>query len=215
MRQVFAMFVCLYLLIAECLYGVAGQRGESTDPPGTSEIITVPATLECDPIQEIHIGSVKAEFEKTTLGETLNAIGIGSIQHAGDAGGYQEWLCYSLPSQRIWLISSEMGGGRLTQVQAISTRSTSRGNAACPQIPTRFQLIFMNFGWLGTTQENLLKSRGQPSGRKDGRLMYFFAGKKPGLYGGQSVEWDVTSYVEAVIVDNKVSSLYASHVTSY
>ncbi len=215
MRHIFAMLISLYLLFAYNLYAVAGQRGESTYPPRTSEIITVPATLEIDPIQEIRIGSFKVGFEKTTLGEILNAVGVGSIQHAGDAGGYQEWLCYSLPSQQIWLISSEMGGGRLTQVQAILTRSPSQGKAACPEIPARFQSISMNFGWLGTTQENLFKALGQPSGRKDGRLMYFYAGKKPGLYGGQSVEWDVTSYVEVVIVDNKVSSLYASHVTSY
>jgi len=215
MRFIFAMLVSLYLLFAYNLYAVAGQRGESTYPPRTSEIITVPATLKIDPIQEIHIGNFKAEFERTTLGEILEALGIGSIQHAGDAGGYQEWLCYALPNQRIWLISSEMGGGRLTQVHAISKRSASQGNAACPQIPTRFQSISMNFGWLGTTQKKLLKALGQPSGTQDSRLMYFYAGKKPGLYGGQSVEWDVTSYVEAVIVDNKISSLYASHVTSY
>jgi hypothetical protein len=73
----------------------------------------------------------------------------------------------------------------------------------------------MNFGWIGTTQENLLKALGRPSATQDGRLMYFYAGKKSGLYGGQNVKWDVTSYVEAVIVDNKISSIVASHVTSY
>lgn len=193
--------------------------GETTEPPPpTNERITVSATLKVDPIQEIRIGSFKAQFEKTTLGEILDALGIGSIQHAGDAGGSQYWICYSSPNQRIWLIShGEMGGSdhALTQVQAISTRSTSPGNAACPQIPIRFQSVSMNFGWIGTSQEKFLKAPGQPSGKQDGLFIYYYAGKKLGMYDGQSMEWDVTSYVEVVISDNKVSSIFASHVTSY
>jgi hypothetical protein len=192
--------------------------GESIEPPPpTNERITVSATLKVDPVQEIRIGSFKAQFEKTTLGEILDAVGIGSIQHAGDAGGSQYWLCYSLPNERIWLIShGEMGGSNhaLTQVQAISTKS-SRENAACPQIPICFQSIAMNFGWLGTTQEKFLKVLGQPSGKQDGRLMYYYAGKEPGVYDGQKMEWDVTSYVEVVMEKNKISSISASHVTSY
>ena len=92
MRRVFAMFIYLYLLFSYSLYAVAGPRDEPTNPPPIGEKITVPATLKVDPVQEIRIGSFKAEFEKTTLGEILNVLGIGSIQHAGDAGGSQYWL---------------------------------------------------------------------------------------------------------------------------
>lgn len=191
--------------------------GESIEPPPlTNEAITVEATLKVDPIQEIRIGSFKAKFEKTTLDDILAAIGIGSIQHAGDAGGSQYWLCYSLPDARIWLISGEMGGSNhaLIQVQAISTKAP-RENAACPQIPTRFQSISMNFGWLGTNQKDLIKALGRPSGKEDDRFMYHYSGKKPGEYDGQRMEWDVTSYVEVVMNKNKISSISASHVTSY
>jgi hypothetical protein len=218
MRLFFEMFTCIYLLIAYSLYAVAGQGYDSTNPPPRDGIITVPATLKADPVQEIRIGDFKAEFEKTTLGEILNTIGIGSIQHAGDAGESQYWLCYSVPRQRIWLISHGEMGGRdhaLTQVHSISTVSTSHGNDACPQMPTRYKSISMNFGWLGTSQKNLLKALGKPLGKKDSRLMYFYAGEKPGLYGGQSVEFDVIGFSEVVIDDGKITSVFASHVTSY
>lgn len=189
---------------------------ESMSPPPTRGMITVSATLKTDPVQSIHLGDFVAEFEKTTLGEIRDTLGLGSIQHTGDAAESQYWLCYSLPSQRVWLIShGEMGGSdhALTQVQSVST--SSPGNALCPQIPTRFQIISLNFGWIGTTKEYLLKVLGQPSGIEDNRLIYYYGGKKSGIYQGQSVEWDVIGYVEVVIIDNKVSSLYASHVTSY
>jgi hypothetical protein len=218
MRRLFVMLTYPCLLIAYSLYAVAGQSNDSTNPPPRGEIIKVSATLKVDPVQEIRIGNFKAKFEKTTLGEILNSIGIGSIQHAGDAGESQYWLCYSLPRQRIWLIShGEMGGPhhRLTQVHSITNVLISQGNDACPRIPTRFQSISMNFGWLGTSRENLLKVLGQPSGSQDDRLIYYYAAKKPGLFRGQHVEWDVTGYVEAVIANNKISSLFASHITSY
>ena len=189
---------------------------ESLSPPSTHGMITVPATLKADPVQSIRIGSFIAEFEKTTLGEIRDTLGLGSIQHSGDAAESQYWLCYSLPNQRVWLIShGEMGGSdhALTQVQSIST--SSPGNASCPQIPKHFQTISLNFGWIGTTKVSLLKALGPPSGIENGHLIYYYSGKKSGIYQGQSVEWDVIGYVEAVIIDNKVSSLYASHVTSY
>ncbi len=40
----------------------------------------MPATFKVDPIREIRIGDLRAEFEKTTLGGIINTLGIGSIQ---------------------------------------------------------------------------------------------------------------------------------------
>jgi hypothetical protein len=203
------MFIFVIYNIAFC---------ESLIPPPTHDMIIVKATLKTDPVQSIRFGSFVAEFEKTTLDEIRDTLGSGLIQHTGDAAQSQYWLCYSLSSQHIWLIShGEMGGSDhvLTQVQAISTISTSEVNAECPQIPTRFQPISSNFGWIGTSQNSLLNTLGQPSGTQGDRLIFYYAGKKPGSYYGQRVEWDVIGYIEVVIVDKKVSSLYATHVTSY
>jgi hypothetical protein len=110
-----------------------------------------------------------------------------------------------------------MGGNEheLTQVQAISIKPTSIVIASCPQIPLRFQTISMNFGWIGTSQESLVKVLGQPSGKNDGRFQYLYEGKKPGMYQGQKIEFDVLGFIDVTIVNNKISSVYASHVTSY
>jgi hypothetical protein len=204
----------LAILSTICLSSVA----ESTEPPlRTDEAITVSATLTVDPAQKIQIGAITAKFEKTTLGEILNTVGAGAIEHAGDAGGSQYWLCYSLPNQRVWLIShGEMGGSdhALTQVQAISLNSISK-DKTCPELPRRFHSISMNFGWLGSTKDQFLKALGQPSGKIDGRYIYYYSGKKPGVYDGEKMEWDVTGYIEVTSVNNIVSSIFASHVTSY
>jgi len=183
MRHVFAMFVCLYVLFAYSLFAVANQLGNPASPPFTHERITVPATLKVDPIQKIHIGNFEAEFEKTTLKEIRDTLDVGSIQHAGDAGESQHWLCYTLGDQRIWFIShGEMGGSDhvLTQVQATITSSTSQAAISCPKMSSSLKSISFDFGWLGTTQKSFLEALGTPSGRKDSRLMYYYAGKKPG-----------------------------------
>jgi hypothetical protein len=189
----------------------------SEPPPPIDEKITVNATLKVDPVQGIQIGSIIAKFEKTTLGEILKTVGVGSIEHAGEAGDSQYWLCYSLPSQRVWFIShGEMGGPdhALTQVQAISTKSTSESKT-CPTLPIRFQSISMNFGWIGSTKDNLLKALGQPSKKQDGRYYFYYLGKEPGVYEGKKMEWDVIGYIEVTTTKDVVSSVFASHVTSY
>jgi hypothetical protein len=210
------MKITLVTLIA-ILSSICLNTFAAEPPPPTEEKITVSATLEVDPVQAIRIGSITAKFEKTTLGEILNTVGVGSIEHAGDAGGSQYWLCYSLPNQRVWLIShGEMGGSdhALTQVQAISTKLTSESKT-CPPLPSSFQSISMNFGWLGSTKDQVLKALGQPSGKKNGRYIYYYAGKEPGVYQGEKMEWDVIGYIEVTTAKDIVSSIFASHVTSY
>ncbi len=187
------------------------------DPPLSREIITAPATLKVDPVKNISLGSFVAEFEKTTLNDIRNTLGSSLIHHNGDTAESQYWLCYSLPSQRVWFISDgEMGGSdhALTQVKAVPINSTSKKNVLCPQIPTQFQSVSLSFGWIGTTRDLLMKTLGQPSGIEDGHLIYYYAGKKKDSSNGRNVEWDIIGYVEAVIVDNKISSLEVSHVTS-
>ncbi|MBI4831497.1 MAG: hypothetical protein HY801_08075 [Candidatus Lindowbacteria bacterium] len=191
--------------------------GEWMAPPPTNEAITVPATLKSDPVQRIRLGGFVAEFEKTTLGEIRDALGCGSIEHAGDAGESQYWLCYSVPGQRVWFIShGEMGGDEhaLTQVQAISTSSHSDADAACPVIPKGFQPVSFWFGWIGKDKNAVLRALGPPSGMRGETLIYFYEGKKPGVYDGEAMESDVMGYIEMEISHDKVTSIFASHVTS-
>jgi hypothetical protein len=210
------MKIILVTLIA-VLSSICQNTFGAEPPPPTDEKIKVSATLKVDPVQEIQIGSMSAIFEKTTLGEILKTVGVGSIEHAGDAGGSQYWLCYSLPNQRVWFIShGEMGGSdhALTQVQAISTKSSSESKT-CPTLPSRLQSISMKFGWIGSTKDQLLKALGQPSGKQDGGYTFYYSGKEPGEYEGKKMEWDVIGYIEVKTEKDVVSSIFASHVTSY
>lgn len=57
-----------------------------------------------DPVQEIRLGRFVAIFEKTTLGEIRDALGVGTVKHTGDAGQSLYWLCYSLQGRKSDLI---------------------------------------------------------------------------------------------------------------
>jgi hypothetical protein len=206
-------FLTLILLISL----LNNAFGGSSVPPPTSRIISVPATVKKDPVQKVRLGNFFADFEKTTLSEIRSAIHAGSIDHSGEAGGSQYWLCYSLPGQRIWFISNGEMGGRehaLTQIHAVSGTGF-QGNDSCPSLPKSFQPVSFDFGWIGTDQDHLLKILGQPSGKQGANHIYYYEGKKPAKDDGKTVEWDVVGYMEAKIVNGKIASLYVSHVTSY
>jgi hypothetical protein len=110
------------LLILTLLFALCNNAlSESRNPPPIREHSDVPATLKIDPVQKIRIGNFVAEFEKTTLAEIRNAHDSGSIEHSGDAGGGQYWLCYSKPGQRIWFISpDEMGGPKHSEAHPLN-----------------------------------------------------------------------------------------------
>jgi hypothetical protein len=190
---------------------------ESTSPPATNDIISIDATLKVDPVRKIQIGKFIAGFESTTLDEIRKFLGTGSIDHSGDAGSSQYWLCYSLPGQRVWFIShGEMGGSThvLTQVRVISTDPKKVENKSCPTLPPEVKPIQFDFGWIGTTKESLIDSLGQPSGIDGNALIYYYQGKKTATYSGVHADWDVLGYVKVIFENNKIISIYASHITS-
>jgi hypothetical protein len=208
-------FFTVTLILHICLFSNA--FGDSTPPPSVSDTISVQPTLDRDPIQQIKIGIFIAEFEKTTLLKIRETVGIGSIAHSGDASSSQYWLCYSLPGQRIWLIShGEMGGSdhQLTQVHVISINSSSEPNSGCPALPIQFQPLHFEFGWIGTDQQSLVKALGQPSGKEGDTHIYFYFDQKSRIHRGKQVNWYVLGYVAVTFLDDKIISIYASHVTS-
>jgi hypothetical protein len=211
MKSIYSSFVVLLFL---CCNVVAAQ----VPPPAVSDSIAVAATMVKDPVQQIHIGQFEAKFEQTTLGEIVNAIGHGAIDHSGDASESIYWLCYTLPSQRIWLIShGEMGGSdhTLTQVSAVTLSPNIDENASCPSLPKSFQPINFDFGWVGSERQSIIESLGQPSGATEDSLTFYYSGQKPGPYQGKVVDWDVIGYLEMKLENDTVISINASHVTSY
>ncbi len=61
----------------------------------------VSATLKVDPVKEIRFGPMVANFEKTTLTEILKTLGVGKMEHKGDAGEMLERWAILLRRQSV------------------------------------------------------------------------------------------------------------------
>ena len=214
------------ITVAALVISAASSLSSATPvPPPTwaDEETDVAPTVVVDLVRELRLGSFVAHFEKTTLRQIRERIGAGAIEHAGDAAGSMTWLCYSLPGQRVWLVSTEMGGSDdvLMQVMADTLSASAPAEPSCPPMPDALRPISLPFGWLGTTSSALRKTFGKPSRVRGDWHVYFFDGKQRGPYPGSrdatagTVEWDVAAYVELQIQNERVVKLRASHGTSY
>jgi hypothetical protein len=196
--------------------------GELPPPPRVrSEAIRVEANATRDFLGEVRLGSNALVFEETTLEQIRAMVGSGEVSRAGDASESQTWLCYSRPEELVWFASGEMGGSeRLLAVSAERVVADDPRLRRCPAIPKNLEPVTSSFGWIGTTEEELRERLGEPSTAGDGRLVFYYVGKKKGRYGSpddvraQIVEFDVSAYLEVVIGNGKVISLQASHVMS-
>ena len=116
------------------------------------------------PATDFVMGRFNLKLERTTLADVKAAANTGTIEHQGDAGGSVYWLCYSVPGARVWLASSEMGGGdqAITEFDARPWRGAP--DADCPSLPTRFQPLSIHGGlWLGARESAVRAALGTPS----------------------------------------------------
>ena len=217
------MWKIMAALVLSGLASAPASTDANPPPKWQDEEITVPATVKRDRVRQLRLGKYVALFENTPLEEIRNKIGTGSLKHAGDAAGSASWLCYSLPGQLLWIVSTEMGESEkaLMNVFAESIGQADPRRRSCPTIPTALRPVSLQFGWIGTTTIDLEKRFGKPSGIRDDWLLYFYKGKESGPYQGpedaspHTVDYSVIAYVEARMHKGKVVALRASHVTSY
>lgn len=71
-------------------------------PPRFPLEVAPKATMKAAPVSLIKIGRISVIFDKTTLGEAIKEIGAGKIQHQGDAGESEYWICYARRSGEGW-----------------------------------------------------------------------------------------------------------------
>jgi hypothetical protein len=143
-------------------------------------------TLTTPPTSTVLLGSLKLEFERTTLTEIRKAVGVGEIGHRGDAGDSEYWLCYSISSrrraERIWISSGELGGDEhvMDGFYVEPIQGTNKALRQCPALPVRFRPVSLeNSLWLGANTAQLQARFGEPSARIDGWLLYAYLGKVP------------------------------------
>lgn len=165
-------------------------------------------------ITNLAMGTINLQFEETTLGTIADLIGLGRIEHQGDASESIYWLCYTTPTERLWIIAhGEMGGPehRITEVAARS-QSSAVATADCPALPTSFQPVSLNGElWLGP-KKDLLKRLGEPSHIEGQWRAYNFEGTEPGNCRPQG--FDVLNWLWVLTDKGRVTAIHAGQVTS-
>jgi|CXWL01.1.fsa_nt_gi hypothetical protein len=166
------------------------------------------------PLTKIALGKLDVIFERTTLSEILRSAGVGKIEHRGDAGDSQYWVCYTVTagkkSQRIWFMSGEMGGDQHTMdsFHVEDNASPAKSNI-CPELPADMTPITIGKSiWLGSNQRQIKEWLGEPSLTKNGWLFYSYSGKAslPGF--------DEAMVIGVHTINGKVVSLFTSKTTT-
>lgn len=140
-----------------------------TPPPPVDEypLERVPPTVVKRLATRFLLGAFAGHFEETPLGVVREAVGEGTIQHQGDAGGSIYWLCYRRAQHRLWVVSSgEMGGSdhRVTEIVEELTEKNTETSTDCAIIPEMFApLVFDGKLQLGMSRSEVVTALGPPS----------------------------------------------------
>ncbi len=143
----------------------AGNNTSRVTPPHWPVDPPLENTVQKAPIWPLRIGELSVVWDTTSLNEVMSAIGSGALATQGDAAESLSWLCYTIsdttPAQRLWLTSSEMGGGAVIDgFSAIET--DAQAEPLCPRLPQRFLPVRLANGlWIGTSTVQVGKALGE------------------------------------------------------
>ena len=141
----------------------------------------MPPTVVKSLATRFSLGAFAGRFEETPLGAVREAVGEGTIQHQGDAGGSIYWLCYRRAQHRLWVVSSgEMGGPdhRVTEIVEELTEKDTGTSTDCAIIPEKFApLVFDGKLHLGMSRLEVVTALGPPSKSEAAQMVYSHAGK--------------------------------------
>lgn len=207
------LFTILILLVPRLLNATSVDG--FVPPPKMPNIDHLHPTLKSPPISKIIMGKLVLELELTTLNEVKKSASAGVIQHMGDAGGSEYWLCYSTSlrrqPERIWVSSGELGGSEhaVGIFYAEAGSEMTRGSADCPGLPLWLRPVsFGNSLWLGSSPEQLKELFGKPSAKMGNWWFYSYSGKAP------LVGFDQLSILGVGISNGKVVGLFVSQATT-
>ena len=193
-------FFLLLLLFAT----PAGDCSAQTPPPPVDDraFERVPPTVKKRMATRFSLGAFAGRFEETRLGAVREAVGEGTIQHQGDAGGSIYWLCYRRAQHRLWVVSSgEMGGPDhlVTEVVEELTEKDTETSADCAIIPEKFApLVFDGKLHLGMPRLEVVKALGPPSKSDAAQIMYSHEGKV--ARGFDETAWLILGFREDKLV---------------
>jgi len=169
----------LLLLFAIPADDCSAQRA----PPPVNEraFERVPPTVVKRLATRFSLGPFKGRFEETRLGAVREALGEGTIQHQGDAGGSIYWLCYRRAQHRLWVVSSgEIGGPDhlVTEIVEELAEQDAGASTDCAIIPEKFSpVIFDSKLHLGMSRQKVITALGPPSKSEAAQIVYSHHGK--------------------------------------
>ncbi|CAN7260607.1 hypothetical protein LJR220_001155 [Bradyrhizobium sp. LjRoot220] len=202
----------LFLLLL--LFAIpAGDCSAQTPPPPVDEhaFERVPPTAAKGLATRFSLGAFVGRFEETPLGAVREAVGEGTIQHQGDAGGSIYWLCYRRAQHRLWVVShGEMGGPDhlVTEIVEELTEKDTDTSTDCAIIPEKFApLVFDGKLHLGMSRLEVVTALGPPSKSEAAQIVYYHEGK---LADG----FDETAWLILRFREEKLVSMHGGKTTT-
>jgi len=178
--------VCLKIsILMFCFFSLltADVCSAQTPPPPIDEhaFERVPPTVTKRLATSFSLGAFAGRFEETRLDLVRKAVGQGSIQHQGDAGGSIYWLCYRRAQHRLWVVSGgEIGGPDhlVTEIVDELTEKDTGASTDCAVIPEKFSpVVFDSKLHLGMSRQEIITALGPPSKSETAQIIYSHEGK--------------------------------------
>lgn len=201
--------------------GSACSSNELSPPPvlpSDSRWDKIPTSSKKSPVGKIALGKFTVELESTSLLEVQKIAGVGKIQHRGDAGDSEYWICYTTSykakPQRIWFSSGEMGGDDHI-IQSFHAKAGLKKTESCPQLPGNLEPVSLdNSLWLGSSWAKVRTLFGKPSAKYGNWWIFSYAEKVYQRHEEQAEQFDLRASLEVEVKDGRVFSLSQSQLTS-
>lgn len=159
-----------------------------------------------------HLGTVSILLGETKLTDVSRVIGSGAIMQQGDAGDSLSYLCYTLDgkgaSERLWLKSSELGGGEYIDGLMFITLKTTNDTDKCPIIDLSAWPVALDNGVaMGMDKDDLIQKLGEPSKRAGNFMAYRYHTVR--VQNG--VKYDVNGHLHLHITEGKLDGFSVDH----
>jgi hypothetical protein len=158
------------LLLLLFLFAIpAADCSAQTAPPPFDEhaFDRVPPTVVKRLATRFSLGAFAGRLEETPLDAVREAVGEGTIQHQGDAGGSIYWLCYRHAQHRLWLSSGDIGGPNhlVTELVEELTEKDTETSADCAILPEKFSPFVVDgkLQWVCRARKSLRRWDGRQS----------------------------------------------------
>lgn len=195
-KTLFLLLLLLFAIPADVCFA-------QTPPPPLDEYAfdRVPPTVVKRLATRFSLGAFAGRFDETSLDAISQAVGEGTIQHQGDAGGSIHWLCYRRAQHRLWVMSGEIGGPDhlVTEIVEEVTEKDTEASTDCAIIPEKFApLVLDGKLHVGMSHREVVRVLGPPSKSEAAQMMYSHRGKV--AHGFDETAWLILGFREDRLV---------------